>query len=664
MSRITAIAASAALVAGIGLAGPASAQSFSRTGTLDKAERYAVIDVAPLAAVEAGQTATVVLPMPAGPLELELTQFSMRAPDFQVFVQDEAGIRAVAAPPVRTVRGQIAGIDDSRVIGSISNGQFTGKIQGGPGETWINVTPLEQFEPGADGRQHVVLASSEIDLSEFECGVDDAFLISQGLDPISLEVLPPEPALPGGAVTPNGAADATKRPAEAGAALSIDPIDGHAFELQPEGVIDDRTDLLIDADFQFFTQSGSSVFNTVNDIENVMAGVDDVYQRDVDIAWEITGILVRTSSADNPYTSNNAETLLCQFVAEWNSGALTTIRRDVTHLFTGRSLSGTTIGIAFNGVICNVSAGNPCGGTQNLAYGLSESRFSGVFDARVSLTAHEIGHNYNAGHCTGGSCHIMCASVNGCGGTIGPDLIFGPTATSQIVSFRNTRNCLDPQTPAIEAPLDESWDSTTINTNLWNWFNADLAVVDTAIGEPSGPFSLELRNFGSLPFRDGDIRSTEMLLGGESGFVAQAMVAWTGVGAGQSLFIEGRDVSDNWVNLATVTSDGSDSGFIPIIAPLAPFMYHDKFRLRLRVDLSGFGGRFFVDDIRVGDLEVDPPCVGDLDGDDVIAFSDLLTVLSAFGDCPPGECPADLDGDETVGFSDVLTLLSAWGPCP
>ena len=30
--------------------------------------------------------------------------------------------------------------------------------------------------------------------------------------------------------------------------------------------------------------------------------------------------------------------------------------------------------------------------------------------------------------------------------------------------------------------------------------------------------------------------------GGESGFVMQAMVAWTGVGAGQSLFIEGRDV--------------------------------------------------------------------------------------------------------------------------
>jgi hypothetical protein len=28
------------------------------------------------------------------------------------------------------------------------------------------------------------------------------------------------------------------------------------------------------------------------------------------------------------------------------------------------------------------------------------------------------------------------------------------------------------------------------------------------------------------------------------------------------------------------------------------------------------------------------------------------------------ECPADLDRDGMVAFTDVTTLLGAWGPCP
>ncbi|NNF43480.1 MAG: hypothetical protein HKN62_10630 [Phycisphaerales bacterium] len=54
-------------------------------------------------------------------------------------------------------------------------------------------------------------------------------------------------------------------------------------------------------------------------------------------------------------------------------------------------------------------------------------------------------------------------------------------------------------------------------------------------------------------------------------------------------------------------------------------------------------------------------CPADLDDDDVVGFTDLLTVLSAWGPCPG--CVADLDGSGDVGFTDLLTVLSAWGPC-
>ncbi len=48
----------------------------------------------------------------------------------------------------------------------------------------------------------------------------------------------------------------------------------------------------------------------------------------------------------------------------------------------------------------------------------------------------------------------------------------------------------------------------------------------------------------------------------------------------------------------------------------------------------------------------------DLDGDGVVALSDLLMVLTAWGSCDA--CPEDLDGDGTVGLADVLTVLDAW----
>ena len=54
-------------------------------------------------------------------------------------------------------------------------------------------------------------------------------------------------------------------------------------------------------------------------------------------------------------------------------------------------------------------------------------------------------------------------------------------------------------------------------------------------------------------------------------------------------------------------------------------------------------------------------CIGDLNGDGEIGFTDLLDILANWGPCPG--CPEDLDGDDVVGFSDLLTVLAGWGPC-
>ena len=54
-------------------------------------------------------------------------------------------------------------------------------------------------------------------------------------------------------------------------------------------------------------------------------------------------------------------------------------------------------------------------------------------------------------------------------------------------------------------------------------------------------------------------------------------------------------------------------------------------------------------------------CSADLDDDASVGTSDLLILLSLWGEHING--PPDFDGDGTVGTSDLLVLLANWGPC-
>jgi len=86
----------------------------------------------------------------------------------------------------------------------------------------------------------------------------------------------------------------------------------------------------------------------------------------------------------------------------------------------------------------------------------------------------------------------------------------------------------------------------------------------------------------------------------------------------------------------------------------------------LEVDLGGFIGvqTVQITSIRIaGVIDVTPLGPNpDLNGDGVVNVSDLLILLSAWGDCPVGApCPADLNGDGVVNVSDLLILLANWG---
>lgn len=70
-----------------------------------------------------------------------------------------------------------------------------------------------------------------------------------------------------------------------------------------------------------------------------------------------------------------------------------------------------------------------------------------------------------------------------------------------------------------------------------------------------------------------------------------------------------------------------------------------------------------VDMFRVRTVECQDLCPADLNGDSVIDVSDMLMVLSAWGQCGQ-PCLGDLNNDGVIDVSDMLMILSAWGACP
>lgn len=135
-----------------------------------------------------------------------------------------------------------------------------------------------------------------------------------------------------------------------------------------------------EADYEFYLIHGSK---TNLFIRSVLNATDVLYSSTLGITLKIIDQKLHTTGTEDP-RSLTAVSLLEDFRT---NGMLASSRADVRHLFTGKSLDGFTIGIAYVSATCQAQGRYSAGLSRTVSTAL-----------HPYLAAHEIGHNLSAAH--------------------------------------------------------------------------------------------------------------------------------------------------------------------------------------------------------------------------------------------------------------------------
>ncbi len=483
---------------------------------------------------------------------LSLEPVSVRSEHFKVMLDDGTGLlREVQAEAPRTFRGFVEDVPGSLVVGSLMPDGLKVMIEM-PFDDGIQkwgIEPLADVQDGLDPTLHVVyFGDNQIWPDDAHCPVDGKPM--------------------------NG--------------HNHEHDDGDGGDINPADPLY-NCEIAFDCDNDYYNARGQNQSTVINDLENVMNVVRTTYERDIEITYEITEIIIRTSRV---YTATDAGQLLNQFQNRWNSNHRN-VQRDIAHLMTGKNINGGVIGVAYLSVICS----------QTQGYGLSETTFAGNMNLRAALTAHELGHNWSSPHCDGvNPCNIMCPSINGCNG-IGNPIRFAPVSINRIRQHRNSRNCLQIiNDGSLDLPFSDTFPNSSIDEEKWPLDGRNGASTGFVGGEPSSPWALQL---------DGTdhITTAPLLANNANDVVVSFFAAQLTVDTCEDLIVEYLEDGGDFTEIGRVTA-GED-----IMLPYQQFGFlipnnelYDGLEVRLRAAGSDGSDDWYIDDVLIeADGNLPPP---------------------------------------------------------
>lgn len=181
-----------------------------------------------------------------------------------------------------------------------------------------------------------------------------------------------------------------------------------APQLEAQGAISEM-DIGVVGDFEFFSDKGVTA---EAEILTRMNNVDGIFSTQLGVQLNVNEIEV-FSSANDPFSDETVPGDLLDEVKDYRGSTPAQRDNGLSHLFTGRNLDGSTVGIAFGGSFGGVLC------SQFFGAGLTQATHSATFDSLI--VAHELGHNFGSPHdgTTGSVCEstprdfLMAPSLNG-----------------------------------------------------------------------------------------------------------------------------------------------------------------------------------------------------------------------------------------------------------
>ncbi len=336
----------------------------------------------------------------------------IRAAGYRAEVELPGGRRDSLEPaPVHTYRGTVPWIWDSEARFTVREGSFEGVIL--TPDEWYYIEPLRNFSPSSDPSEMVVYRRSDIRLEALGvCGTTLAHRIGEANELVEPQVL----AASSGIKT---------------------------------------ADIATEADYEYVVASGGAAEATAAILE-ILNQVDGIYQTQLSIALRVV-YQHAWSTPDDPYSSTAAAAMLSEFQNHWNTNFYN-VPYDLAHMWTGKDMDGSTIGIAYLSVVCNA---------RSYSYGISQ-RFNSS-PGKYILTAHEIGHNFGASHPDQASPpHTECTNSI-MSSSVGTGTTFCPFSLAEIASFVTTSSSCLASGPAAPSNLA----ATPVSTSQINLFWQD-----------------------------------------------------------------------------------------------------------------------------------------------------------------------------------------------
>ncbi len=259
----------------------------------------------------------------------------------------EAGGARIEESKNNLFHGYLADNREATVRIAFEDGALVGSVREAD-QTWL-LEPLRRYERGASRTATIVYRAADVDSSALppgNCAAGD-------LTPLSGRER-------------SGSATTSPTPRSHGPGLGL-------------------VELTLVADHAFWQIHGD---DSATEMQAIVDQVDAFYRSDLDMTVQVVQTVVYAAPGLEPWSSTTSPSGLLQELAGARGIDPAVLGAgDLTHLFTGRDLDQSVIGIAYVAAVCDDFYGA----------GLSQA-FTGNLHSMTLLVGHEMGHNLGAWH--------------------------------------------------------------------------------------------------------------------------------------------------------------------------------------------------------------------------------------------------------------------------